>query len=348
MSDCLECGKALTSEQKRRGRKRLRCARCSTVERNGKTLGKQWARLVGKSTRIKICSLANCNNVAPRENGRQRACCSDECARKKNKAIAATKSALSRVAVMCRNCGMIAIKTKNTIARSNQVFCDQQCANEYKKVSYTSPRWKEQHWYKYDNDPLGKQLEVDRQEFIDKALSKGWRCCAVCDKAFSGTARCCSIKCRKRIRAIRQNVRYKSESVDRSATCSHCGVQFSYTQHMSARTPRKFCSDRCSSRSSKNKKTHKQRAIRNGCEYDASVTLGKLIKKHGSKCYICGCECVKARGLNQDNEATLEHVIPMAIGGGHTWENCRVACRYCNTQKGTKLMDGKQLMLGLN
>jgi 5-methylcytosine-specific restriction endonuclease McrA len=47
---------------------------------------------------------------------------------------------------------------------------------------------------------------------------------------------------------------------------------------------------------------------------------------HGKCCY---CKIP----LSYD-EFTLEHVIPQSKGGLTTWENCGIACRECNAQKG--------------
>lgn len=32
----------------------------------------------------------------------------------------------------------------------------------------------------------------------------------------------------------------------------------------------------------------------------------------------------------------LEHIIPIAMGGTHTWDNVACACRLCNQAKGAR------------
>jgi 5-methylcytosine-specific restriction endonuclease McrA len=40
-----------------------------------------------------------------------------------------------------------------------------------------------------------------------------------------------------------------------------------------------------------------------------------------------------------DNLATVEHVIPVTRGGGHTWENVVLACWRCNRTKNARDLD---------
>lgn len=78
---------------------------------------------------------------------------------------------------------------------------------------------------------------------------------------------------------------------------------------------------------------HRARARRYGCEYDSSVNLSKLMKRDNNQCQYCGVKVVRSREHREDR-ATLDHVVPMAKGGGHTWNNVKLACWVCNTVKG--------------
>ncbi|MBT2485780.1 MULTISPECIES: HNH endonuclease [unclassified Microbacterium] len=44
--------------------------------------------------------------------------------------------------------------------------------------------------------------------------------------------------------------------------------------------------------------------------------------------------------------ATLEHVIPVSVGGSHTWNNCALACAGCNASKGAKIDDSWRIRQG--
>lgn len=57
------------------------------------------------------------------------------------------------------------------------------------------------------------------------------------------------------------------------------------------------------------------------------VDRSLIVLRDKSICYIC-------KKLLKTNEVTLDHVIPLAKGGHHSYLNLRVACRPCNSRKG--------------
>lgn len=48
-----------------------------------------------------------------------------------------------------------------------------------------------------------------------------------------------------------------------------------------------------------------------------------------SRCYLCNAR------LDQDN-ATVDHIIPLSRGGDHTTANVELACRSCNSRKNNR------------
>jgi 5-methylcytosine-specific restriction endonuclease McrA len=50
--------------------------------------------------------------------------------------------------------------------------------------------------------------------------------------------------------------------------------------------------------------------------------------------YRCGyCQ----KDVRQDG--TIDHIVPRALGGKHTWENVTACCRRCNQKKGHQTLD---------
>jgi len=55
------------------------------------------------------------------------------------------------------------------------------------------------------------------------------------------------------------------------------------------------------------------------------------------RCQLCGVSTPRRlRGTYGDDAPELDHVIPLALGGSHTWANVQCACRSCNLLKGAK------------
>jgi len=132
----------------------------------------------------------------------------------------------------------------------------------------------------------------------------------------------------------------KSESLSCEGTkCEFCKKPVAKTRDIS----RRFCSQHCCQSAHK-----KLRLIKKLCNgpYE-TISVDVLAKKFGWKCNSCGITCVKSRGVNERNEATIDHVIPVSKGGVHNWSNVQLLCRMCNSIKSDELPESTQLQLSL-
>lgn len=57
---------------------------------------------------------------------------------------------------------------------------------------------------------------------------------------------------------------------------------------------------------------------------------GEILAQHDNRCSYCGVE------FSESLQPTMDHVVPICRGGGHTKENLVPACRPCNTRKGIR------------
>jgi hypothetical protein len=84
---------------------------------------------------------------------------------------------------------------------------------------------------------------------------------------------------------------------------------------------------------------HLRKARKKKTVTERGISKLSLRKKLGSKCYYCGKEMdfstAKGKKWTRDM-ATIEHLIPLAKGGQHTFANTVLACRFCNISKNAK------------
>lgn len=146
---------------------------------------------------------------------------------------------------------------------------------------------------------------------------------------------------RKRYRTIREE-----NPVERN--CRQCGRR--YQLSIVTRHGHHFCSDECQGlREQWNRKwtrtgTHRQRAKRLGVAYEP-ISRVKLFERDGWICQICERKTPKMLiGSLNKRAPELDHIVPMSLGGSHTWSNVQCACRECNGNKGASLT-GQQLSL---
>lgn len=145
--------------------------------------------------------------------------------------------------------------------------------------------------------------------------------------------------------------------LNRSGICEICGKPYmvrEYVESCGLKQARDngVCSDEC--RRAKNKAvikaahkgrqdSHRHRAVKYGGAYDPSVTLKKLVERDGLRCAICGemCEWNDHSWSKYSGPMypSIDHIIPMSKGGGHTWDNVQVAHIICNAEKGDSMED---------
>ena len=113
--------------------------------------------------------------------------------------------------------------------------------------------------------------------------------------------------------------------------CICCGKEFLSQYH-----DKKYCSAKCKRKSKGRKNSYRSRCRNYGVYYDPSVTRAKVIIRDNGICQICGKVCdendLRWGSLGPDFP-TLDHIIPLAKGGTHTWGNVQCACAICNSDK---------------
>lgn len=155
------------------------------------------------------------------------------------------------------------------------------------------------------------------------------RCvCRQCGVRFNGenlTDKWCSSECR-RVAYVAAN-----DNVDRSARpCAECGVDFCPEYGMKRR---RFCSPPCAKRSGNRTKRKKERARKRGATVE-TVDPNKVFDRDGWRCQLCGVKTPrKLRGTDKPNAPELDHIVPLAKGGEHSYRNTHCACKACNAAK---------------
>ena len=77
------------------------------------------------------------------------------------------------------------------------------------------------------------------------------------------------------------------------------------------------------------------RAVSRGARADL-VLFRDVIARDGWTCRLCG-EAIDAELARRNEQgATLDHIVPLARGGGHTLDNIQLAHYACNRRKGAR------------
>lgn len=83
----------------------------------------------------------------------------------------------------------------------------------------------------------------------------------------------------------------------------------------------------------------RRRALLVSSGSDRGITVSSLRLLHGDHCPYCdGLMVFQKASTYLPLKATVEHVIPLALGGTHTWANTVLACQRCNSSKSDRLL----------
>ena len=161
--------------------------------------------------------------------------------------------------------------------------------------------------------------------------------------------RYCSKKC--------HGISTRKEGTYSTINCTNCNTEFERRTDQIKRQKNSFCCKKCSNDYKSNpdalwknkeyiKEYHANYSHLNRVKFYESQTKRREIKKHSEKplkpkqwkellsfynnvCLACG----------SDKNITIDHVIPLILGGQHTINNVQPLCKSCNSKKSTKIID---------
>ena len=167
--------------------------------------------------------------------------------------------------------------------------------------------------------------------------------CTGCSKIKSKDVRDENSRMRREKKIVKNKVKSEVKALIRIKNnhnyhfeCAYCGrIKFSSY-------PKKYCNSLCSNKHTNYRKTLvRDKRIKSNGHVDKDITLKKLAKRDGNKCYLCGEGCDWNDFVSNDvgvkicgnTYPSIDHVFPLANGGTHTWGNVRTAHRICNSKK---------------
>ena len=162
--------------------------------------------------------------------------------------------------------------------------------------------------------------------------------CQWCGELFMTKPGCkmyCSSRCstEKQIAVSLGKRRQLKEII--TITCLECGEAFRTVFGIKNSV---FCSRECQDRHHNRISGKKRRARKMGamCE---NVDPFIVFDRDGYVCQLCGKKTnKKKRGTYHDKAPELDHIIPLSLGGEHSYRNTQCSCRACNGSKGASAL----------
>ncbi|MGW1828810.1 HNH endonuclease [Streptomyces tubercidicus] len=114
------------------------------------------------------------------------------------------------------------------------------------------------------------------------------------------------------------------------ACCLWCGER--YLARVRGINAAEYCTRRCQGKA----KGARRRATLRGAERER-ISRAQVFARDGWKCHLCGKGIDREAVAPEPLAPTLDHVLPLARGGGHTMINLRPAHFVCNSRKSDRL-----------
>ena len=152
-------------------------------------------------------------------------------------------------------------------------------------------------------------------------------------------------ECKKReqIERTRKRKEAEKEANHRFGECVVCGSQYETYNPM-----QKTCCTKCSRKLAN---ARKQNRIPKEQIIDSDITLEALYRRDSGVCYLCGKQCDwddKDGNKVGPNYPSIDHLIPVARGGLHSWSNVRLAHFKCNAYKSDTILPNVRKMIPTN
>lgn len=157
--------------------------------------------------------------------------------------------------------------------------------------------------------------------------------CTKCGSLFvplSSRQKMCSELCRQKHARDRASAAYL-KPIHAVRKCDECAAY--YTPEHGAAI---YCSDACATRVHKRVARKKERARLRTLKVE-SVNPTKVFDRDRWCCQLCSVRTPRRlRGTIEPTAPELDHIIPLSVGGEHSYRNTQCLCRACNQRKGAR------------
>jgi len=276
-----------------------------------------------------------CTHCGEEFTGKKRKYCNDKCRYEYNKVRQRKQYRLDNN-IKSRSCPICDKEFEPNRKGALTKYCSQNCADEARRI-------RNRECWRKNNKP--KKDVIKACEWCGHTYTVPARNAHI--------ARFCSDECRHRSKGHKPMEEYlkkleqqkeetaRIKEAERKAriktkVCTECGETFETMQ------PNQLtCSKECSRlRKNRLKRHYKEERYNETNLIDKDITVKVLYKRDRGICYICGGKCdfkdhtqINGHFTAGPNYPSIDHIIPIARGGMHAWDNVKLAHHYCNSMK---------------
>lgn len=155
--------------------------------------------------------------------------------------------------------------------------------------------------------------------------------CTTCSQPFiaaKSDQKFCSQRCRE-IANVRKARIKRNDGFDSTRACADCGERFKIDR---PRSMRKYC-DECRRRRKQDTDARKNQRRRAAGD---PISLSEVVAARGQHCHICQRKIDLNRSGRDLMGPTIDHILPVSMGGTNDLANLNIAHRVCNMRRGNR------------
>lgn len=315
---CVQC--ACNFLQTGKGRPRARCYECSPF-RPGQRVGKRTMprNCIGcgvalPSAYFKRCASCNSEHYKGYHIRRARA----RGVRPRAEMIERSREGSVRYSgLKCRSCGEGFVPKRT----DRLTYCSRRCAASDQNRTAALARARRDRWA-----PIFESRRALAEETKAlRSIAKGMQ---------ASIKRCLALR-ERRARAMQP--------------CEHCGSAVGSRAIKRGGSGVRFCSPACYRKSDVRRDAKRMarvaRKARMRCVQVEAVDPIKVFERDGWRCHLCGGKTIRARrGTYHPKAPELDHIVPLAKGGEHSYRNTACAHRSCNIAKSDDIVGQPSLL----
>lgn len=289
--------------------------------------------------------------------GKKRKYCTVDCQkqdtlnRAKQKRKERERTAYNKV---CPSCGK-----EFTTTNKNKICCGKKCTRKIqskKRIGKNKPRKRfekicprcgvrfmtahvEQIYHNKSCSVLarfdGKERKAKSEPFVPEQ-----RQCEACNQTYTAGRKdqkyCQSDECIKQRDCDKARDKAMAQHIKKTKPrpCKECGTVF--TPEYGAKI-RAYCTPECSRKHGRRLHKQKRRAMFRDA-FVENVPYREIYERDHGICQLCGKRVYKRKKAPDLMAGSIDHIIPLALGGTHEMKNVQLAHCICNSLKGVKAM----------
>lgn len=288
-----------------------RCGRQFAATRKLKYCGAKCRELAGRESNWRESECLWCKKKFTAKTKKAK-CCSNNCAQNARH-NGTDDSKRTRWGRTCIGCGA-AFMMKNGTRRKG-LYCTRECAFAHGRMS-------PERAVKRKDEARIKLIMMASEAMAEGAATwmHGWRQCDWCNASFwsRGSGTTCGSGC------------WRHAKQGATRPCELCGQEIDRRSELGRRQC-KAC--RVSVMKARRDRLDIQRRTRRETQWVEHVSRSVVFRRDRYQCWICLGMVKRKYDSNDPASPTIDHVVPLAKGGSHSYANCRTAHAICNSLK---------------